>query len=103
VDLQKIEYLMVNSWKECLKTTLELTNMKHIKVTEETEEVSSFGRQFLHALQEYEGQDSEELDCLGYHEEALLERVTRGSTNDYPTIATLDLRIIVTFLAWYMK
>jgi hypothetical protein len=38
----KIEYLMVNSWKECLETTLELTNMKHVKVTEETEEVSNF-------------------------------------------------------------
>jgi hypothetical protein len=45
---------MVNSWKECLETTLELTNMKHVKVTEETEEVSNFGRQLLHALQEYE-------------------------------------------------
>jgi hypothetical protein len=46
---------MVNSWKECLKTTLELTNMKHVKVTEETEEVSTFGRQLLYALQEYKG------------------------------------------------
>jgi uncharacterized protein YlzI (FlbEa/FlbD family) len=30
--------------EECLKTTLELTNMKHFKVTEETEEVSNSGR-----------------------------------------------------------
>jgi hypothetical protein len=37
----KIEYLMVNSWKECSETTFELTNMKHVKVTEETEEVSN--------------------------------------------------------------
>jgi hypothetical protein len=40
---------MINSWEECLKTTLELTNMKHIKVTGETEEVSNFDWQFLHA------------------------------------------------------
>jgi hypothetical protein len=37
----KIEYLMVNSWKECSKTSLQMTTMKHIKVTEEAEEVSN--------------------------------------------------------------
>jgi hypothetical protein len=38
--------------------------MKHVKVAEETKEVSNFGRQLIHALQEYEGQGSEELNCL---------------------------------------
>jgi hypothetical protein len=37
----KIEHLMVNSWKECSKTSLQMTTMKHIKVTEEAEEVSN--------------------------------------------------------------
>ena len=54
MDLIKIEYLMVNSWKECSETTLELTNMKHVKVKEEMKQVSNFGRQLLNALQEYE-------------------------------------------------
>jgi hypothetical protein len=28
---KKIEYLMVNSWKECSRTSDELTSMKHVK------------------------------------------------------------------------
>jgi hypothetical protein len=45
---------MVNSWKECSETTFEMASMKHVKVTEEIEEVPNFGRQLLHALQEYD-------------------------------------------------
>jgi hypothetical protein len=37
---KKNEYFMVNSWNERSKTSLEMTTMKHIKVTAETEEVS---------------------------------------------------------------
>ena len=64
VIFTKIEYFMVNSWKECLKTTLELTNMKHVKIKEGTEEVSNLVGNCSMLDKNTKGQDSEELNCL---------------------------------------
>jgi hypothetical protein len=55
---------MVNSWKECLETTLELTNMKHVKVMEETKEVSNLVGNCSTLDKIMKGQGSKELKCL---------------------------------------
>jgi hypothetical protein len=55
---------MVNSWKECSETTFELASMKHVKVTEETEEVTNLVGNCSTLDKITKGQGSEELNCL---------------------------------------
>jgi hypothetical protein len=54
---------MVHPWNKCTKTSLEMTNMKHVKVTE-MEEVPILAGNCSTLHKNKKGQASKELNCL---------------------------------------